>query len=71
LHLHEACSSTITPHEIEVCIQEHGIELSTEQVDDQQMTALHILCANPNVTGGAIRFYLQLSPETAANVQDG
>jgi len=39
------------------------------EVDDQQMTALHILCANPFVSGGAIRAYLQLVPE-AANMQD-
>ena len=70
-HLHRACSSTsITPHDIEVCIQERGIERATE-VDDQQMTALHILCANPHVTGDAIRAYLQLAPEVAANAQDG
>jgi len=30
------------------------------------MTALHILCANPHVTGGdTIRTYLQLAPEAA------
>jgi len=29
------------------------------------MTALHILCANPRVTGDAIRAYLQLAPEAA------
>ena len=70
-HLHQACSSTsITPHDIEVCIQQHGIERATE-VDDQQMTALHILCANPHVTGDAIHSYLQLALEAAANAQDG
>ena len=70
-HLHRACSSTsITPHDIEVCIQQHGIERATE-VDDQQMTALHILCANPHVTGDAIHSYLQLALEAAANAQDG
>jgi len=70
-HLHRACCSTlITPHEIEGCIQERGIERATE-VDDQQMTALHILCANPHVTGDAIRSYLQLAPEAAANAQYG
>jgi len=42
----------------------HGIERTTD-VDDQQMTALHILCANPHVTGDAIRAYLQLAPEAA------
>ena len=35
----------------------------------QQMTALHILCANPHVTGDAIRVYLQLVPQTSI-VQD-
>ena len=71
LPFHQACSSTsITPPQgIEVCFQEHGIERATE-VDDQQMTALHTLCANPHVTGGAIHSYLQLSPEAAANAQD-
>ena len=68
-HLHRACSSTsINPQEIEACIHTHGIERATE-VDDQQMTALHILCANPHVTEGAIRSYLQLAPE-AADQQD-
>ena len=71
LYLHKACFSTlVNRHQIEVCIQQHGIERATE-VDDQQMTALHILCANPRVTGDAIRFYLQLAPEAAANAQDG
>jgi len=69
-HLHKACSSTsVTFQGIAGCIQEHGIECATE-VDDQPMTALHILCANPHVTGDAIRVYLQLAPE-AANIQDG
>ena len=55
---HQACSSTsITPQGIETCIQEHGIERATE-IDDQQMTAVPILCANPYVTGDAIRAYL-------------
>jgi len=54
----------------EVCIQEHGIERATE-IDEYQMMALHILCANPHVTGGAIHSYLQLAPEAAANAQDG
>ena len=75
LHLHYACSSTsITSPEIEVCIQERGIERGIEratEVDDQQMMALHILCANPHVTGGATSTYLQLAPEAAANAQDG
>ena len=67
LYLHQSCFSTlVNRHQIEVCIQRHGIEWATE-VDDQQMTALHILCANPHVTGGAIRAYLQLAPEAAAN----
>jgi len=39
------------------------------EVNDQQMTALHILCANPHVTGDCIRAYLQLAPE-AAEQQD-
>jgi len=64
LPFHQACFSTsVTPQEIEVCIQEHGIEQATE-VDDQQMTALHILCANPHVTCDLIRTYLQLVPST-------
>jgi len=49
---------------IKDCIDTHGVELTTE-VDDQQMTALHILCANPHVTGDCIRAYLQLAPEAA------
>jgi len=46
------------------CFHDHGIERATE-VDDQQMTELHILCANPHVTGDTIRTYLQLAPEAA------
>jgi len=42
----------------------HGIECAAE-VDEYQMTALHILCANPHVTGDCIRAYLQLAPEAA------
>jgi len=69
LPFHQACSSTsIAPQGIGGCFQEHGIERATE-VDDQQMTALHILCANPHVTGDAFRAYLQLVPE-ASNQQD-
>jgi len=64
LPFHRACSSTsITP---QVIVQ--GIERSTE-VDIQQMTALHIICTNPHVTGECIRTYLQLAPE-AAEQQD-
>ena len=70
LPFHQACSSTsITPHDIEGCIQEHGIE-SASEVDDEQMTALHILCANPHVTGDVVRAYLTPAAE-AANVPDG
>ena len=66
---HQACSSTsITPQGIEACIQEHGNERATE-IDDQQMTALPILCVNPYVTGDAIRDYLTLAPQ-AGKVQD-
>jgi len=71
LYLHQACFSTLlTPHDIEACIHERGIECATE-TDEYPMTALHILCANPHVTGDAIHSYLQLSPEAAANAQDG
>jgi len=69
-NLSKVCYSTsITPQTIQECIDTHGIELATE-VDDQLMMALHIICANPHVTGDCIRAYLQLAPE-AANVQDG
>ena len=68
-NLSKVCYSTsITPQMIQECIDTHGIErASTEQVnDDQQMAALHILCAsNPHVTGDCIRIYMQLSPEAA------
>ena len=65
LPFHQACFSTlVTPQEIEACFQEYGIDRATE-VDDQQMTALHILCLNPHVTGDVIRAYLQLAPEAA------
>jgi len=65
LPFHQACSSTsITSQVMQEFFQEHGIERATE-VDDQQMEALHVLCANPHVTGDAIRAYLNLAPETA------
>ena len=65
LPFHKACSSTdITPLTIEACLQEHEIERATE-VDNQQMAALHILCANPHVTGDDIRAYLTLTREAA------
>jgi len=70
LPYHQACSSiSITFQAIDGCFQEHGIELATE-VDDHQMTALHILCANPRVTGDAVNAYLTLASDTA-NAQDG
>jgi len=65
LPFHQACSSTlVTPLTVADCYQEHGIELATE-VDDEQMTALHILCLNPHATGDCIRVYLQLAPQAA------
>jgi len=64
LPFHQACSSiSINPQVIE-----RGIERATE-VDEYQMTALHILCDNPRVTGDCVRAYLQLAPE-AANQED-
>jgi len=67
---HQACSSThVSSQGIEGCIQEHRIERGATDIDDRQMTALHILCANPHVTGDCIRSYLQLAPE-AANQED-
>ena len=66
---HQAFSSTsATPQGIGGCFEEHGIELATE-VDDQQLTVLRILCANPHITGDGIRAYLTLASE-AANEQD-
>jgi hypothetical protein len=53
---------------IQECIHTHGIERATE-VDDHEMTALHILCANPDVTGDCIRTYLQFAQE-AVEQQD-
>jgi len=64
-NLYRVCYSTsVNPQSIQECIDTHGIGRATE-VDDQQMTALHILCANPHVTGDCIRAYLQLAPEAA------
>jgi len=69
LSLHEACYSTsISDHSVSEIIQVHGIECATK-IDEHQMSALHILCANPHVTGDAIRAYLSLAPE-AINEQD-
>ena len=60
LPFHQACSSiSITPQVIV-----HGIERAME-IDEYQMTALHIICANPHITADAIRAYLQLAPEAA------
>jgi len=68
-NLSRVCYNTpVTPQMIQECIHTHGIDRATE-VNNQQMTALHILCANPHVTGDCIRTYLQLAPE-AANQQD-
>jgi len=68
-NLSKVCYSTsVTPQSIQKCIAAHGIECATE-VNDQQMTALHILCANPHVTVDCIRAYLQFAPE-AAEQQD-
>jgi len=64
-NLSKVCYSiSVTPQIIQECIDTHGIERATE-VNDQQMSALHILCANPHVTGDRIRTYLQLAPEAA------
>ena len=57
-------NTSVNPQTIQECIDTHGIERATE-VDNQQMSALHILCANPHVTADAIRAYLQLAPEAA------
>jgi len=65
LPMHKVCYNTsVNPQLINECINTHGVERATE-VDDEQMTALHILCANPHVTGEAIRVYLQMAPEAA------
>jgi len=69
LPMHKVCYSTsVNPQMINEYIDTHGIERGTE-VNDQQTTALHILCVNPHVTGDAIRAYLQLAAE-AAEQQD-
>jgi len=62
------CSTSVNPQSIQECIDTHGIGRATE-VNNRQVTALHILCANPHVTGDCIRTYLQLAPE-AAEQQD-
>jgi len=65
-NLSTVCYSTsVNSQSIQECIHTHGIECATE-VNDQQMTALHILCSNPHVTADCIRAYLQLAPEAAA-----
>jgi len=64
-NLSKVCSSTsVNSQSIQECIDTHGIERAME-VNDQQLTALHILCANPHVTSDCIRAYLQLAPEAA------
>jgi len=65
----KACYSTSDASQIiPDCIQDHGKKCAM-RIDNQQITALHILCSNPRVTGDAIQVYLQLVPE-AANEQD-
>jgi len=39
--------------------------LEAVKTGEHEMVALHILCANPHVTGDCIRTYLQLAPEAA------
>ena len=64
-NLAKLCYSTsVNAQSLQECIHTHGFERATE-VDDQQRTALHILCANPHVTGDCIRAFLQLVPEAA------
>ena len=64
-NLSTVCYSTsVTPPTIQECIHTYGIERATE-VNDEYMTALHILCANPHVTSDCIRTYLQLAPGAA------
>jgi len=63
--MHKVCFGTsVNRQTIQECIVTHGTACATK-VDNQKMTALHILCANPHVTGDAIRAYLQLAPEAA------
>jgi len=42
-----------------------GSDRQVIESDEQEMPAFHILCANPHITGDAIRTYLQLVPDTA------
>jgi len=64
-NLSKVCYSTsVNPQTIQECIATHGIECATE-VNNQRITALHILCANPHATADCIRTYLQLAPEAA------
>jgi len=68
-NLSKVCYSTsVNAQSIQECIDTQGIERATK-VNNQKMTALHILCANPHVTSDCIRTYLGLAPE-AAEQQD-
>ena len=68
-NLSKVCYRTSVSHQaIQEYICTHGIQHATE-IDNQQMTALHIMCANPHVTADCIRTYLGLALE-AANQQD-
>ena len=65
LTMHKVCYNTsVNRQTIQECVATHGINCAMK-VDDQLMTALHILCANPNVTGDCIHAYLQLAPKAA------
>ena len=63
--LHRVCySANVTAQDIDACITAHGIQYACT-VDDQQMTALHVLSANPQATPEAISACYYANPKAA------
>jgi len=60
----QLASTAVNSERLQGCFEDHGIERAVE-VDNQQRTVLHIICANPHVTGDSIRTFLQWAPEAA------
>ena len=64
---HSLCwNPFVSPQEIHQYIQDHNEnEERTKTIDKPEFTALHLLAANPSVTGEMITAYLQLAPDVA------
>ena len=65
--LHNLCwNPSVTASNIQQCIQQHHDGQERGRTNDlPQFTPLHLLAANPSVTGQMITAYLQLAPDVA------